>query len=460
MDKRTFLKHLATIIPATAILPSAVLQSCKKDKLPNTSFDGKVIIIGAGAAGMYAAYLLKERDIDVTILEASGRRGGRIRTLKDFSDFDIELGAEEVHGQKSSFYDLIQGTNAEFVSADTTDYMFIDNILHTEDTISGDLDYEAAWDLINEIENYSGSDILAIDYIQQNGISNRMHKLLNAVIGNEHGTSNNRVNIKGIALEENQWTAGNQNFLIRNRSILSIFEERFASILNDIQLNTAVSNIDYSGEQIKITDSSGGTHMADKVILTVPVTVLKDRDISFTPELPLAKTQALTNIGMGAGMKIIMKFNNRFWDANAGSIYGNGFIPEFWSTGVGERSTANNILTAFVHGENAEYLSSIGNNAVNTATNELDLMYGVGVASNSLSKFHIMDWFKEPYIKGTYSYPTIGEGTARQQLAIPLNDKLFFAGEATHFEGHFGTVHGAMETGLRAVDDLLQTIEE
>lgn len=462
MDRRELLKKLLLSLPALS-LGTSFFTSCKKEELfADLNYDGKVIIIGAGAAGMYAAYLLHKQNVEVTLLEASSLYGGRVRALAGFSDFPIELGAEEVHGQKSVWYDLIKSTNAGFAEGETRDFYLLDNLLKEEASVSGDAEFITLQELLETLENSEDSsvpDITAEAYGQQKGISSRVAHIYNALVGNEHGTSNTRISAFGVAEENKLWTAGNDNFLLNGRSHISIFEERFAEILPKIQLNTQIKTIDYSGTAVMLTDQNGATYSADKVIITVPLTILRDGDISFIPSLPSSKTEAFGKIGMGAGMKIILKFNTRFWPEDTGSIYGVGLVPEFWSTGTG-RSLANNVLTAFVHGENAEVLSAQGAVAVATALQELDAMYGAGVASGALVDSFIMNWTNEPFVKGTYSYPVAGGAGARENLATPVQDKLFFAGEATNYNGHFGSVHGAMETGFRAVNELLKTVQQ
>ena len=65
------------------------------------------------------------------------------------------------------------------------------------------------------------------------------------------------------------------------------------------------------------------------------------------------------------------------------------------------------------------------------------------------------NWANEPYIGGSYSYPSINSAGQRENLASSISNKLFFAGEATNYNGHLATVHGAMETGYRAAIEIL-----
>jgi monoamine oxidase len=88
---------------------------------------------------------------------------------------------------------------------------------------------------------------------------------------------------------------------------------------------------------------------------------------------------------------------------------------------------------------------------------ELDQMFGGTVATDGLVDSHVENWFANPYIQGTYSYPIVGSANARELLAAPIDNKIFFAGEATHTEGHWATVHGALETAYRAADELVNS---
>lgn len=97
---------------------------------------------------------------------------------------------------------------------------------------------------------------------------------------------------------------------------------------------------------------------------------------------------------------------------------------------------------------------------MNIILSELDAMYGAGIASGNLADSYIMDWSIEPFIKGTYSYPKIGDAGAREIISQNVSEKLFFAGEATCTNGHFATLHGAMETGYKAVMEIFNSVKK
>lgn len=461
MNRRELLRLLSIGVPAGILFPSLLTSCRKEDFFKDISYDGKVIIVGGGIAGLYAAYLLNKRKVDVTILEASSRYGGRILPLEGFSDFTIELGAEEVHGQRSAWYDLVRSIpGLEFVNDENEkDYIQLDGALRNMDDLANDADIKAAQQLAADLSvSYDGGDLTADQYLDQKGYAQRTRHYLDALLGNENGTSNDRLGMLGAAAQDAKWSSGDLNFLVKNRSFLSIIEEKLTGIFDHIVLNTQVKTIDTSGSSIVLTDQNGVTYSADKIIITVPLPVLRDGDITFIPSLEPARVSAFSAIGMGAGMKVILKFSNRFWGENCGSIYSDGVVPEYWATGAGGRSANDNLLTAFVMGAYAENLIALGNGMIPAILSDLDHLYGTGVASGSYTDSQVMNWTAHPFIRGAYSYPVVGTGNAREQIAAPFQDKIFFAGEATHTAGHNSTVHGAMETGIRAVTELFKSI--
>lgn len=455
MQRKKFIQQSLLALPALYLSPALFLSSCKKKDEPKIGdWKGDVIVIGAGIAGLYAAKKLIENGVQVTILEAGDYAGGRIRKLSGFADFDIELGAEEVHGKRSVWYDMVSNTpGLQFNNVSNEDYYLLDGSFQSESALKGNTKLSDFNSFVSSATNYNGGDKTVYQELVDKNIDPSIHQLINARLGNEYGTSNNRLSIKGITEEDQLWNSGNDNYGVKNMSYTSVLSHHLSDVINQVQLNKVVKAINHSGAKVVVTDTNGKEHVADKVLVTVPLQILKSGDINFSPSLPDSKVNAMNNIGIGAGMKVILKFNNRFWAENTGSIIGGNLCPEYWYTSAGKGSTP--ILTAFIMGEKAEQLSALGDNAVQELLKELDNMYGNGIASSSYSDAKIMDWGKEAFFKGAYSYPVVGGGIGmRAELAKPIDNKIYFAGEATHTAGHSGTVHGALETAVRSVTEI------
>lgn len=480
MNRRKFLQQMGYTMPAALALPT-LLSSCTKNGKDdddgitpvNKYKDYTVIVIGAGVAGLYAGWYLQERGFKVRILEASDRVGGRVRNLSGFADFDIELGAEEIHGDNSEWYRIVtQQVKAKLNDVAKKDFYFFkqdfgdinEAALKSESLAEQFQEFEKTIKFVEEAPNYTGADKTVEQVFSTSGISWNMFGVANGLLGNEYGTSNNRLSIKGLAEEDNAWTAGDDSYQLQSMSMLSVLESKFASVLPKVEKNTQAKKIDYSGDKIMVTDQFNNTYQSDRVIITVPLTVLKEGDIQFVPPLPSTKVDAYTNIGMGGGVKAIFKFSQAFWNGvtsdKLGAIIGYNEIPELWATNVGRGNTP--VLTAFIMGEKGEQVSTMNPvDAKGYLLGHLDNIFGNNLASQNLLQdgFYLMDWGKSPFIRGTYSFPQVGGGLIfRKELASDVDGLLFFAGEATHFKGHSGTVHGALETGIRAVEEIENSI--
>lgn len=444
MKRREFIENSFLAYLGLAISPT-LLSSCRKETLlPDSDFSGKVIIVGAGAAGLYAGYILKSRGIDFTIIEASDKTGGRMGKRSDFADYPIDLGAQWLHGKNSILGDLAKSTGTQF-SRDRSDMVFWFN---NEITSSIPQNVESI-----VASDESLPDISFKDYAEQQGLGSEYRYLVEQIAG-DFGADSNELSIKWTAVEEEEWNSGNADYKFEETFFDLIDKNITQTIQDSIVLNTPITEIDYSNPSIVLTDNNGATYTADKVIITVPITILQEQYIQFTPPLPATKIDAFNKIGMGAGMKVFLKFSSKFYDENIAG----GQICAAYADEIVGKNGSDHVLLAFIMGQQAEYLSSLAsdNDIVQELLAELDAMYN-GQASASLLDAHVEDWTKHPFIKGAYSYSKIGIGNARSTAAESVDGKLFFAGEAMNLNGHHQTVHGAVETGYREVVNILKS---
>lgn len=471
MNRRQLLKRLAAIFPVAMLTPQHLWS---KPQTADNQCCGHFIIVGAGAAGLYAAYQIAQAGGTVTILEASNTHGGRVRHLNGFADFPLELGAEFVHGMgnqngnpPSFLYHDINTFNANLLKiTDAQDTLLTIDNTTVWDSETEDPDILEVWDIIDAAWNYNGPDISVAEYLQSVwGITptHRAWHFYEAYIGAEYGTSISRLSMRGYAAQEYLWLTGDKDYLLDGAYLNILDTIYFNSILGNVQYNKQVTAINYSGSSVVVTDQNGTNYVGNAAIIAVPLTVLQDGDISFTPALPATKTAAINGLGMGAGMKIALKFTAPFWNSSQMfDLLCKGYTTECWASGKLKTGATNNVLNCFIMGERAEYMSAQGGNAVNIILSELDGIFGSNAASDAFVDAYIMDWGQEPFIRGAYSYPINGTypnsgpptGTSkRQTLAQAINNKLFFAGEATN-NIHPSTVHGALETGARVAAEI------
>ncbi|MCX7999959.1 MAG: FAD-dependent oxidoreductase, partial [Leptospiraceae bacterium] len=274
-----------------------------------------------------------------------------------------------------------------------------------------------------------------------------------ARLGNENGTDNDTLSAKVTAEYDSRNRSGSRDFFLKT-GVQDVLASEYHQVIPLILYNQVVSKIDYSQATIRITTNSGASFEADKVIITVPLSVLKKDHIQFIPKLPLKHQEAIQKIGFDAGMKIIIKFKRQFWPSDMETLTCAGIVPEFWPTGRGRGE--NLYLTGFVMGKNARYLSSLPNNKLlSEVLTQLDGIFGNGVATKNFVKHIVMDWRKEEHIMGAYSFTSVGSGGAFEVLSEPISDRLHLAGEFTRSDGTHQTVHGAMLSGLDAAGKIL-----
>lgn len=446
MDRRHFLKQSSLLTIGGILLPSTLLTTCRKETLfEDVTYDGKVIIIGAGAAGLYAAYILKSKGIDFQILEASSTYGGRLGKLTGFANFPIDTGAQWLHGENSILGDLIKSSKTKITRDDSETKFWFNNQL-----------IDALPQNTNIFEGEELPDISYEAYALQNGLGNEYKYIIENIAGDQ-GAAASHLSVYGNNKDEENWSAGDDDFKFEETFFDLIDKQIGSQVKDQILINTIITKIDYSQSEIKLTDSNNNTFNANKVIITVPISILKSGDIQFIPALPIEKTTAFSKIGMDAGMKVFLKFSNKFFDQN---IIGGSVCAAYADDSIGKAQN-DNILLAFIMGDQAEYLTSLGSDVAITAAllQELDLMYN-GQATASFIASHVENWTTNPFVKGAYSYSTVGMGDARKTASQALSEKLYFAGEAMNTNGHHQTVHGAIETGYREVINMLTDIKK
>lgn len=438
-------------------------------------YEGTVAVIGAGAAGLYAAEILRAKGINVLVLEAGKELGGRVRSLRNqpaevrnlvIADFPVELGAEVIKGTDSIFGKIVSNLNLPTLNLDdiSKPVFVLGNQAKSASAWSADADFLAQKTFVDGIRNYAGAGQSVLQAAA--GIATRALALINSQVANVFGSSADRVGIKGIADSLKARKHDNKTIVLRGNPMQDIILSRFAKTASAVQLNQAVKSIDYNADPIIITTAEGKTFEANKVIVTVPVAILKAGSIQFSPALPTEKSQALTRIGMDAAIRVILEFRKNFWGEDTTFVWGGSSAIQIFNAGVG-RSRFFQTTTITVFGPKAAALSALGKGAmVAELLAELDLIYN-GQATQFVRRdlvsneilYVVQDWSKEEYIKGGISYllPT-GTLTDRETLGKPVGTRLYFAGEATDAAGDAGTVNGALASAEKAAQQVVDAI--
>ena len=402
MDRLEFLKRASAFGLGSALLPS-FLTACETTthSLPgefDVYFDGKVIIIGAGAAGLTAGHVLNQHGIDFTILEAAPQIGGRMRETSTFADFSVDLGAEWIH----------------------TDPSILARMLN-------DPDSTAEVDIIN----YRPQEI----YAWINGKLRRRNW------------------VSHIYAEHKFKSSGWFDFF--NTHIVPGIADR-------IQVQSPVAGIDYRQNLVRVETGIGQVFEASRVILTVPVPILQDNDIRFLPEFPQEKIDAINEVDMPGGLKIFFEFDDKFYPdiVYDGSFIANEFNSDsgekIYYDAAFRKDSNRNIFALFTVGDKSDEYTSLQNDQAiaDAALAELDEFFD-GKASRHYVKHIVQNWSAEPFIRGSYTHDTSSD--IQRTLRRPIENKIFFAGET--YAEDWATVHGAAMSAYDAVEEILANRE-
>lgn len=405
-----------------------------------------VVVIGAGVAGLVAARDLTKAGKSVVVLEAQDYIGGRIRTSRERGV--VEMGAEFVHGERASVWEHLHEAylaTTEWESPRGKGFL-IQQGAHgriTEDTPEVLEEIDA---LMDKIYSYNGEDISLKEYMEQERASETVIARVTNKTARIEGTDPEKLSVLGLAkagaLSENGhknfWVADGYDGLVKN----------FAKGLR-VECNMVVAKVMLLEDGVEVATQKGEKYYASEVVITVSLGVLKEGSISFAPALPEAHQAAIARIGFGHVSKLTLWIEGALPPFQV--LHSRRDIT-FWQRPFDGRET---VVVGYCAGRTAEQLDLL--------SEEEAVQEGVAALADALDQQiparvrhgRYFTWTNNPYIKGAYTFPTVGMGNAREVLQVPISERLFFAGEATHSDGNAATVHGAIETGKRVARQIL-----
>lgn len=416
-----------------------------------------VLILGAGAAGLAAASELKAAGKRVRLVEARARVGGRILTEWNESAYPIELGAEFIHGKPPLFQEWIakadkvppvwwRRAHGKLVHANQI-FENIEEVFRAvrEQISDADDSFDRA---CRKIQNRFPEDMIEETRAFVTGfysapldaISARAATAAPPSVGNEASTDSFRLR------------AGYS-------TVLNPYLDKLLPLHENIHLKTVVHAVDWSAGNVRFHYSDptvrDGVIEAKQAIITLPVGCWDQ--VRFTPELE-SKKPALRHLGTGIVHRVVLRFRSAFWerkDFKPGYLQlPNRPFVTFWTS----RPWEEPYFTCWSGGSQT---LGVRKDRETHAMECRALALGVGVdkVESEVVSAHYYDWSKDPFSKGSYSFSRVGGEAANEQLRAPLEDTLFFAGEACHPGDRTGTVDGAIETGLTAAQRILRKAE-
>ncbi len=423
------------------------------------SFDS--LVVGAGISGLAAARALAEAGQSVALLEAQARVGGRIHTCHEGTEI-IELGAEFVHGRAPELWQLL--SEAKLPTYERTGDLLDSAERNPEiaEPVSqqqnGHAEFADASDPLEQLKSFAGPDCSFATWVESLHLpADQQESQLGYIEGFNAADAREA---SALALGRQQRAEdeieGDRLWrLTQGYDQLPAFVgHRFEAAGGTLILGCTIVSIAWSPGRVELTAASGQIFRARRAIVTLPLGVLQAGSVSFQPP-PADLLAAAYRMRMGQVFRTTMVFRHRLWPASMSFLIARATAPSVWWTAY---PVASLTLTAWSGGPRALPLLALTPEEQTARLTEAlaeVLSLEPAEVEQALVSTHTHPWHSDPYSLGAYSWVPVGGLDASQLLSQPVEDTLFFAGEHTDITGHWGTVHAALRSGLRAAAQVL-----
>lgn len=418
----------------------------RSSELERGLVEAEIVVVGAGVAGLSAARRLAEAGRRVVVVEARERVGGRLLTVRPpGTALPVELGAEFVHGRPPELLALIEEAGltiyereGEFVCHDGQ--RFVECGLSAQFEVldslpaEGDRSFDA---FLNEAMLPEKTAERARQFVEG----------FNAADAGRIGTASLR-----RQQEAEEEIEGDRGFRIREGydRLAEFMRERFEAAGGELRLGARVEEIAWEPNGVRLRLAEGEAIRAEKALITLPLGVLQAGTVRITPEV---KAEAIAAMAMGAAARLTLVFAERFWDREMSFLVTEEKPFRVWWSASPDESPC---LTGWVGGPRTLEAPADDLKLMALALGSLSRVFGRDDLEGLLVSAHRHDWLGDAYSLGAYSYAPVGALSASAAMAEPVENTLYFAGEHTDTTGHWGTVHGALRSGLRAAEQILR----
>ena len=438
-------------------------------------FDADAIVLGAGMSGLAAARALAQAGKRVLVLEARERVGGRIFTEKTSSGTLVEHGAEFIHGRDPELWALIEEAGLNAVERDGANVQ--------ERTREGGLsagkdergeDFFSVLDQLAELSE--DEDVSFCEWCEASDMPQEQRESLTGYVEGFNAADGERISARSLGLQQRAEDAseGDRSWHLEGgyAQLPEYLARRAAEAGAEIRLNSVVDAVHWRKGDVVVSTRTGKLR-APQCVLTLPLGVLQAANagtrgsVRLEPE-PRALFEA-RSLAMGQVVRFTLIFQTRWWEevhsagSDAESLRTLSFLftpertPPVWWT---RRPEAESLptLVGWSGGPRSEPLRALSEAELAAhACAELAEAFGVppNLVTDALASTHTVDWSSDPFALGAYSYVPARALGAPAAMVEPAAETLYFAGEHTDMTGHWGTVHAAFRSGLRAARQLL-----
>ncbi len=413
-----------------------------------------VIIIGAGASGLMAMKELVAAGYTVCLLEATATTGGRCHTLsKDGFPFPAEAGAEFIHGNAELTFEIIKQAGIPYEKIEGKMQQVQNTVWFHEETRS------EQFDKVTEKLAAIETDSTIIDFLDDHFPPGEYDSIRKAVQRYAEGFG--LADIKkasAFALRE-EWEHQNDDQYRITGGYVQLIDHLFGQCnthKNPVHFFSPAYKIEYNKGNVQVFISHGRVLSGSRIIITVSAGVLQSGNIQIT-NLPPAYENAIQGLGFGSVIKVLFYFKNAFWqerEKDLSFLLTDEKFPTWWTQFPSE----NSLLTGWIGGPEAVEMSrSFGSDLYEIALSSVSNIFKCdkAVLSKQLIHHKISCWDTLNYIKGGYSYSTMKSKAAIETLSAPVDDCIYFAGEAIYTGNSTGTVEAALQSGKKAAEKII-----
>jgi monoamine oxidase len=414
----------------------------------------KVIIIGAGAAGLMAAKELTRAGVEVVVIEALDRIGGRIHTfMPDGFTAHVEAGAEFIHGRLPLTFSLLKEAGIGYRPVGGEMYRYQNGAVHRD---SGE---DGLWKNFYQALNSLTNDCTVQDLLDARFPSPEYEDLRRQVRGRAQGLDLADVSrLSAFSIRE-EWQSKEKQYRPSGGygSLLEYLHQTAATSANyELQLKQKAKELIWSKGMVTVkTDDK--VFSGHAVIVTVPLGNLCNGDITFTPDIP--QTRALFGqIGFGSVIKIALEFAHPFWNAlypDMSFLFcDEGFT--FW-TQLPEKSP---LLTVWIGNDHVEGYEDVTDaELIDKALLNLQKVFEAEDIKHLFRAGTAFRYGRDAFSHGAYSWLTPESCLAIETINGGIGNTVWFAGEALHPLSGAALVEGALESGREIANKILRTFQ-
>jgi monoamine oxidase len=410
-----------------------------------------VIVIGAGAAGLAAADALAHAGRAVLILEARDRVGGRCWTRRmPGLDIPVELGAEFIHGEAAATRAFLAEAGIAAVDS-TRQQRYLDRGRLRR--MNAFAEAQRAVQRAPVLRRDVSFDAL----LARTRVSRKTKTFARMMVQGFDAADPARVSARSIV---DEWGENGSLGASQPRpqggygALCDWLAHTVVAHGARLRIDSPVRTVEWKRDSVLIRGASFAFR-AKRAVVTLPLGVLQSGQVRFSPSLK-TKRSALGKLASGPVIRVAMRFHARFWEARAPEIaffhVPEAPFPTFW-TPLPMRAP---LLTAWAGGPKAARLTGLSKEKLTAAAiRTIETAFHKEKPREQLDSVLVQDWQADACSRGGYSYVLVGGEGARERLAEPLEDTLYFAGEATDAQ-EAGTVAGALRSGERAAREVLK----